>query len=553
MRISKIAGLCLVGACLAVVLVLHAAPAEALKGCFCSKRFKADRICGEVPRLDDDEIGVQPPNMGYRILKRNEYVECTAEEVEPIQPPRCLPGQVLQGGACMALPQAPKEEEPAPSDREFGIAGSNTIGEKLMPTLIKAFGRSQGFATEGEACAGTTLSLRKGSWTLSIACSARGSHTGIPALAAGEADIAMLSRPIDADERDMMRRAGYPNMESARYETVLALDGLLIIVARQNRVRALSVDQIARVFAGEITDWGQLGGQPGRIRLYVRDENSGTRDTFEAMVMQPHGKRVSDLAARFQSSSELSDSVAADPLGIGFVGFAYQRAARTLPIAQACGLVHTPSVLAIKAEDYPLSRRLFLYTGRQHSVYSGQLLDYALSADAQAVIERAGYVDQTISSWSAEETRSRVAVYVAAPLHEPGLERDGRRLNDLRAAAERAERLSISFRFRSNSTRLDTKAWQDVLRLADYMKTAARNQKVLLLGFTDSNGSFAANLALSQARADEVRTSLLSSGAGLSPDLIGASGYSELMPIACNADEAGRAKNRRVEVWLIPR
>jgi outer membrane protein OmpA-like peptidoglycan-associated protein len=63
-------------------------------------------------------------------------------------------------------------------------------------------------------------------------------------------------------------------------------------------------------------------------------------------------------------------------------------------------------------------------------------------------------------------------------------------------------------------------------------------------------GSFAANLGLAQARADEVRTSLLSSGAGLSPDLIVARGYNELMPVACNSDEASRAKNRRVEVWL---
>jgi phosphate transport system substrate-binding protein len=245
--------------------------------------------------------------------------------------------------------------------------------------------------------------------------------------------------------------------------------------------------------------------------------------------------------------------VAADPRGIGFVGFAYQRKARALAIAQPCGIVHPPTVLAIKAEDYPLSRRLFLYTAKQHSVYSGDFVHYALSLAAQPVIERAGYVNQAIASWSVAETKARVAGYAASPLQEAGLERDRRRLGDLRATAERAERLSISFRFRPNSTKLDTKAWQDMLRLADHMKTVARDRRVLLLGFADSYGSFASNLNLSQGRADEVRTSLLSSGAGLSPDLIVAKGYSELLPVACNADDTGRATNRRGEVWLTTR
>jgi phosphate transport system substrate-binding protein len=577
MHVSKMAPIAVAGACLALV-ALGAAPADALQGCFCSKRFKADRTCGEVMRLDDNEIGIQPTNMGYRILKRSEYVECAGDaEAELALQRSCPTGHLLQGGACMprqlpsapaSTPQpestpksplqsapkgAPDEEEPAPSDRKFGIAGSNTIGEKLMPALVRAFGEAQGFATEGEACAGASFNLRKGRWSLSIACSARGSHTGIPALAAGEVDIAMLSRPIDGDEREVMRRAGYPTMEAARHETVLALDGLLVVVAPQNRLRALSIDEIARVFSGEITDWAQLGAARGRINLYVRDENSGTRDSFEDMVMRPRAKRVSGTARRFQSSSELSDSVAADPRGIGFVGFAYQGRARALPIAQPCGIVHEPSVLAIKAEDYPLSRRLFLYTAKQHSVYSGDLVDFALSPAAQPVIERAGYIDQTIASWSPDDTRARVAGYAAAPPREPGLDMHGGRLGELRVLAERAERLSISFRFRSNSTRLDTKAWQDVLRLAEHMRTVARNRKVLLLGFADSQGTFDDNLALAQARAEEVRTSLLGSGAGLSPDLIVASGYGELMPVACNADDVGRAKNRRVEVWLSAR
>ena len=569
MQLSRFAGICLSVICLAGA-TLRPESAQALSGCFCSRQIEADRIRGDILKFDRDSIIViKPWAKGRRTLDPSEFAECRDQTLEP-PPLRCAAGQIAANGHCVALPTPPTAEgnappptpavSPTPSpptslvlpkdDERFGVAGSNTIGEKLMPALIEAFGRSRGLVPYGEACADTAFRLRRGPWTLSIACSSHGTRTGIPALAAGQADVAMLSRPITADEQARMRQAGYPNMDTVRHEAVVALDGLLIIVAPQNPVRALSIDEIARIFAGEITDWGQLGAARGRINLYTRDERSGTRDSFDVMVMEPQGKRISATAMSFEFSSELSDKVAVDPRGIGFIGFAYQRRARALPIAQPCGIVHPPSVLAIKAEDYPLSRRLFLYTAKQHSVYSGDLVHYALSPAAQPVIEGAGYVNQAITSWSVAETRARVADYAAEPTQEPGLDRDARRLGDLRAAADKAERLSISFRFRSNSTKLDTKAWQDVLRLAEHMKTAGRNRRVLLLGFADLQGSFAANLSLSQARAGEVRTSLLSSGAGLSPELLVAMGYSELLPVACNTDEAGRAKNRRVEVWL---
>ncbi len=74
-------------------------------------------------------------------------------------------------------------------------------------------------------------------------------------------------------------------------------------------------------------------------------------------------------------------------------------------------------------------------------------------------------------------------------------------------------------------------------------------KRVLLVGFADAKGTFKENLRLSQERADEVRKALVESG-GLSPSAIVAKGYSELMPVACNGDDAGRERNRRVEAWL---
>ena len=515
------------GMSLALGLYLGLAPAQAfLPGCFCRKADASKSICGDVLKYDPDEVIRIRTDLGTLDLRPIEFASCSPVTQEP----------PAGGGPTDKIGEGER----------FGIAGSNTIGEKLMPLLIKGFAKQQRWQlVSGEACDGEFRV--QGDKLLTIDCHANGTHTGIPALAQAGVDIAMLSRPIVAGEKEEMARANYPKMDAAKHEAVIALDGLLVIVAPHNPLRALSIEQIAKVFAGEITDWAQLGGAPGKIALHVRDTNSGTRDTFQVLVMK--AKAISALAVQHKSSSELSDAVMADARAIGFVGFAFKGRAKTLAVAEQCGLAHAPSAFEIKTEDYPLARRLFLYTAKQHSIHSHNLVDYAVSDAAQPVIESAGYVNQAIAAWSTKETSARVSAYAAAPPKEADLDGDEALLRQLRRDAEHAERLSVSFRFRPNSAKLDTKASQDVLRLAAWLKADAGSRKVVLLGFADAQGPFAGNLRLSRERAEEVRRALVEVG-GVAPGAIVAKGYSELLPVACNGDDAGREKNRRVEAWL---
>jgi phosphate transport system substrate-binding protein len=511
--------------CLGLVLYLAATPVQALSGCFCRKADASKSICGEVLKYDPDEVIRLRTYIGTLDLRPIEFTSCQAS--------------------------APPAHASTPSDKisegeHFGIAGSNTIGEKLMPMLIMSFAKRQGWRlVSGDACNGDFR--LQGDKTLAIDCHAEGTHTGIPALAQGKVDIAMLSRPIADQEKEQMAENSYRKMDTAKHEAVIALDGLLILVSPRNPVRSLSIEQLAKVFAGEITDWRQLGGPAGKIVLHVRDGNSGTRDTFQALVMK--SKAIAGLAHAHQSSTELSDAVAQDQRAIGFVGFAFRGGAKALAIAQECGLAHTASAFEIKTEDYPLSRRLFLYTAKEHSIHSHNLVDYAVSDEAQPVIESAGYINQAIAAWSNEATRSRISAYAAKPPAEAELEVDQKLLRQLGRDADHAERLSLDFRFRPGSAQLDTKAAQDVLRLAAWLKANAQNRTVLLLGFADAQGPFASNLRLSRERADEVRRALVEVG-GVAPGVIVAKGYSELLPVACNRDELGREKNRRVEAWL---
>ncbi len=487
---------------------------------------------GELLGFDENSYTVALENLGTLRLARNKF-DCV-------------------GGACPGA--APAQVAALSAGPDFGIHGSNTIGARLMPALIEGYAETIGakvvkrvgdnpeeirmelFASDGKKL--SVVDLRS-----------HGSGTSFPALARGEAQIGMSSRPIKEKELTFMDLAGFLGMSAPGREHILALDGLLVIVAPANPLTSIASADLARVFAGEITDWAELGLAPGRINLYARDDKSGTYDTFNSLVLKPARRKISGEARRFESNAELSDAVAGDPLGIGFTGIAYQRNAKSLAIASGCGIVQKPSTFAVKTEEYPLSRRLFLYTTPNLAApYGKQLLEYALSEDAQDIIVDVGFIDQTADRLPFSQQGDRLAAALGATSDSFNMEM----MRNATSSLSTAERLSTTFRFRSGSSELDNKALQDIGRLARLMdRETARGRQVLLVGFADSAGPFDENQRLSLARARTVRSALQAvSGQDLSRRQLQVLGFSEIMPVACNNSERGRALNRRVEVWL---
>jgi phosphate transport system substrate-binding protein len=249
------------------------------------------------------------------------------------------------------------------------------------------------------------------------------------------------------------------------------------------------------------------------------------------------------------SNAEVSDAVAADPNGIGIASFAFLRNAKGLNIESSCGLITRPSVFTVKTEEYPLTRRLYLYTVSKpaHPHVQG-LLTYALSREAQPVIADAQFVDQSPDSLGFDDQGGRIAY----ALNAPNEDFDIAQMRQLIADMNGARRLSITFRFRTGSFDLDTKARADVDRLAELMRTPGlRGKRVLLLGFADAVGPYPANSTLSLRRATQVRDTLLVVGKSVvNTTLLIHKGYSELAPVACNDQLEGRNLNRRVEVWV---
>src|SRR5262249_2051845 len=143
-----------------------------------------------------------------------------------------------------------------------------------------------------------------------------GSGTAVPGLIGGKAVIGMSSRPVTDKEVEALAKAGWPDLRSPEHEHVVALDGLLVLVAPGNPISSLSMEQIAGIFAGTVRDWSAVGGRPGPINIYARDNKSGTYDTFNALVLKARNLSLRQDAKRFESSEDLSDEVSRDPNGI---------------------------------------------------------------------------------------------------------------------------------------------------------------------------------------------------------------------------------------------
>ncbi|WP_122563719.1 substrate-binding domain-containing protein [Pseudomonas viridiflava] len=430
---------------------------------------------------------------------------------------------------CVAAPLLPMPTDDSPALR---IQGSNTINAQLGPALVEGLMRQQGLqavqtlpgdAANEQRVVATVPGRDK---PVRVEVAAHGSGTGFEALNAGTADMASSSRPIKPQEAADLARLG--DFQSTAGEQVIAIDGVAVILHPANPLRVLDTRQLARIFSGEVRDWSEVGGTTGPIRLYARDEKSGTWETFKELVLVKQGKSLSKAALRFESSEQLSDEVSKDRNGIGFIGLPYVRRARAIAIADGDSKPMLPTVNLIATEDYPLSRRLFFYVPPlKQQPWAEALVQFAQSAEGQAIVAQNGFVAQTVQ-----------AVKVSTTSQMPV---------DYQSLTRKAERLSVNFRFAQGSARLDNKAQLDLKRVVEYLKANGKlDQHVTLVGFGDAKSDPERAVLLSRLRAMAVRRELQKSGVTFREIL----GLGDEMPVAANDLDDGRIKNRRVEVWV---
>ncbi len=427
-------------------------------------------------------------------------------------------------------------------DYYLRLSGSNTIGDALGPALVQAWLRAKGAEDvsvmqrkpDGTPIPERVISARLDGRDIRVEVRAHGSSTAFTDMAAETADIGMASRPIKDAEATSLATLG--DMRATSSEHVLGLDGVAVITPTGNAIASLSRADLKRIFSGQAANWSQIGGTDHPIHLYARDDKSGTYDTFKELVLKgaPLGK-----AERFEDSVELEGAVANDPDGIGFVGLPYVKTTRALPVSDGPSPPLEPTRFSVKTENYPLSRRLFLYTAADPKRPAvKEFVAFALSAAGQAVVRQAGFVDLDLSQPAAAPTE-----VAATPCRL-----SARWTGDADAYCQLrkdAEQLGTSFRFRTGSSELDTRATQDLRRVLERMEHTP-DKAIVLAGFADSSGAYASNCALSRSRADSVASALRTLGLTQVQTL----GFCDELPVRDNGTPEGREQNRRVEIYL---
>ncbi|WP_238383586.1 substrate-binding domain-containing protein [Colwellia psychrerythraea] len=415
------------------------------------------------------------------------------------------------------------------SETVFRLHGSNTIGEKLAPLLLEGFLQHlhiKEFAWTRSTPLERVLHYHVDGKPYAIELKAHGSSTAFSALKDKTADIGMSSRRIkDSEVKQLTKTAGHLN--KIGNEHIIGLDGLAVIVNQNNPVKRLSSETLAKIFSGEISNWSQIGGAILPIKLYARDQHSGTWDTFKSLVLKKHSKKLSQQAIRFESSSELSTLVSQNEAAIGFIGLNYVLHNKAIAISESkdTGAIF-PTRFTIGTEDYALSRRLYFYTPTSASNLVKDFAQYALSTEGQQVVANAGLISQNIKL-------EQVYPLSRAP-------------KKYQQYASKAKRLSLNFRFAYATKELDNKGKRDLLRLVDFMEDH-QSSRIVLMGFSDSVGAQVKNTHLSYQRAKSVELALTSRGI----PVLAVEAMGEALPIANNNTEDGRKRNRRVEVWLL--
>jgi phosphate transport system substrate-binding protein len=257
-----------------------------------------------------------------------------------------------------AEPTAAPTKPPVPSEAglsgQLQLAGSTTV-QPLAEELAEAF-----MAMNSD---------------LVIEIQGGGSSVGVTSAGEGTVDIGNASRAIKDSEMEE-----FPNLQVF----TIAYDGIAVVTHPDTQLATLSVEQVRDIFAGEITNFSEVGGPDAPIAVVSREEGSGTRAAFEELVMEAgeEEKVITEKALLQQSNGQVRTTVATTPNSIGYLSFGFlDESTRGVPIDGV-----EPSVANVKGGDYPIFRPLNMLTNGPPKELAQAFLDFILSGEGQAIV-----------------------------------------------------------------------------------------------------------------------------------------------------------------------
>ena len=247
------------------------------------------------------------------------------------------------------------------------IKGSDTLGAKLVPQAAEAFKTTHP--------------------DVAFEIAAEGSTTGIAAITDGTAQIGMSSRRAKPVEISAALAKGV-----TMKPTIVAYDGMAVIVNESNPVTELTLRQVEQIFTGDVTDWTAVGGNPGKFSIYTRNTSSGTYSDWKELAMKK--RDYASSSQKMAGNEQIAAEVAKNPNGIGYVGLAYTHAPgiRVVGIVGKDKIAVLPSNQTVQAKTYPYARPTFFYTNGEPSGLTAEFVDFMLGAEGQALVQKVGFV-----------------------------------------------------------------------------------------------------------------------------------------------------------------
>jgi phosphate transport system substrate-binding protein len=242
------------------------------------------------------------------------------------------------------------------------IKGSDTLGAKLVPQLAEEYKAKN---------PGTSFEI-----------AAEGSTTGITAIIDSTAQIGMSSRRAKATEMSGGQAKGV-----SLKPTIVAYDGMAVIVNANSPITVLTKRQVKQIFTGAASDWSAVGGNPGKISIYTRNTSSGTYSDWKELAMDKLDYAAS--SQKMAGNEQIVSEVAKNVNGIGYVGLAYIHAPgiKVIPVDG-----ETPTKESVLSKKYPYARPTFYYTNGEPSGEAAKFVEFTLSDEGQKIVEKVGFV-----------------------------------------------------------------------------------------------------------------------------------------------------------------
>ncbi|WP_300761556.1 phosphate ABC transporter substrate-binding protein [Helicobacter sp. UBA3407] len=212
---------------------------------------------------------------------------------------------------------------------------------------------------------------------ITISITGGGTGAGITKVGEGLVQIGNTGRALKPQEIEKYQLVSFP----------FAVDGVAIAVHKENPLSNLTKEQVSRIFSGEVKNWNELGGNEGVINLYVREDGSGTRDTFESKGLNK-GIEIPQTANVVSSNGAMKIALAQDKNAIGYVGIGHLDSS----IKGIAFENIEPTQEKTKEGSYQISRLLYMNTKGEPQGLTKLFVDYIYSSDGAKFIEQSGYI-----------------------------------------------------------------------------------------------------------------------------------------------------------------